>query len=220
MKFPRLLCSVTLLLLMQLTAVEAQVDKIYFDFNQINIGEGYSLLYYDVAENELTEVVQTPNYVSSNQHIITYNNCSSSALAKPIEIISSNPNGIVCDNQQQTTFIVSSSLVDYEYQFYINGISIQGPSNLTTLTYAISSSSTVTVVAYPNASYLCSQTQSIFQEYYELDAGSISGGEIICVGDAPSQINSFSLAQINGSPLTSTSTLFRYQWESSFDGME
>ena len=101
MKPPKLLCSITLFLLFQLLAVEAQVDKTYFNFNQIKIGEGYSLLYYDVAENELTEVVQSSNYVSSNQHIVTYNDCSSSTLANSIEIISSNPDGIVCDNQQR-----------------------------------------------------------------------------------------------------------------------
>ena len=154
---------------MQLTAVFAQADKIYIDFNQINIGNDYSLLYYDISENELSEVVPSSNYVSSNQHIVTYNSCSTSTLGNSIEIISSNPDGIVCDNQQQTTFTVSSSLVDYEYQFNINGISIQGPSNLTTLTYTISSGSSVTVVAYPSVSNLCSQTQSVFQEYYELD---------------------------------------------------
>ena len=183
MKFPRLLCFVTLFLFLQLTLVNAQVDNISFDFSQINIGENYHLLSYNLANNELTEVVKTPNYASSKQHIVTSKNCGNFALANSFEIISSNPSGIVCDNQQQTTFTVSSSLINYEYQFYINGISIQGPSTSTLLTYAISSSSTITVIAsLPAASNLCSETQRIFHEYYELQASSLNSFSFTHIG--------------------------------------
>lgn len=195
-------------------------DQLFFGFNQAYIHDDYDLFIFNAGENQFAKANRTVNYASSAQHIVTDSTCGTPTVQPSFELHSDHPTGRVCDNDSEITVTVSSSLVVHQYQFFVNGISIQGPSIQTSLTHELSSNSTITVIALPPAgSGLCSQTQSLFYEYFQIDAGSIQGGEMLFRGEVPAQINSVNSAQVNGVALTTVSSPFHYQWESSSDGV-
>ena len=162
MKFLQLLICIFLYLFLSSHFAIAQDDQIYLDSNHILLGENYALVNYDSTTDVLAPSILAPNYRSSKQHIVIYNNCSSTTLANAIEILPTNASGLVCDILQQATYTVSSSLIIYSYQFFVNGVAIQGPSSLTTFTHTITSNATISVIALPPVSSLCSQTVSLF----------------------------------------------------------
>ena len=130
MKFPQLLICIFLYLFLSSHFAIAQDDQIYLDSNHILLGENYALVNYDSTTDVLAPSILAPNYRSSKQHIVIYNNCSSTTLANAIEILPTNASGLVCDNLQQATFTVSSSLINYSYQFFVNGELVQEEENL------------------------------------------------------------------------------------------
>ena len=205
MKFPQLLICILLYPFIFSQLAIAQKDQVYLDSKYILLGENYTLISYDAANDVLASTILTPNYNSPKQHIVIHNNCSTDTLANAVEILPTNTSGLVCDNQQQSTFTVSTSLINYSYQFFVNGVAIQGPSSLTTFTHTITSNATISVIALPPVSSLCSQTVSLFQAYKELDPGSISGGRTICNGNSPAQITAVTPAKINGISLMTPS---------------
>ena len=117
MNFPKLLICFLLYPFLFSQLATAQDSQIYLDSNHILLGENYALVNYDSTTDVLAPSILAPNYSSSRQHIVIYNNCSSSTLSNAVEILPTNASGLVCDNLQQATYTVSSSLINYSYQF-------------------------------------------------------------------------------------------------------
>lgn len=118
MKFPQLLICILLYPFIFSQLAIAQNDQVYLDSKYILLGENYTLISYDAANDVLASTILTPNYNSPKQHIVIHNNCSTDTLANAVEILPTNTSGLVCDNQQQSTFTVSTSLINYSYQSF------------------------------------------------------------------------------------------------------
>lgn len=260
MKFPRLLCSITLFLLMQLTAVEAQVLTVpklnstlgnTSVINTCNAGTVTFTVTGDTGPNALdvefridrggvifyplgnagpqpittfsTNTLQDGDIVYAR--VWTYDNGGGNALTNsitfdidafpgPIDFSSDAPNNTIC-NDEIVNFTASSIVSTTQFQYFINGISIQGPSTQTTFTHLITDVSTVTLLARDSA---CERRIAIQIDEIVLQAGSVSGGGQLCNGDTPATITSISLATHNGNSLGLLTPNTNYQWQSSFDG--
>ena len=156
----------------------------------------------------------------------TYDNGGGNALTNSITINVDSPPGVIslnsnvannsiC-NDMDVEFSASSASTTTLFEFFINGISIQGPSAQATMTHLISNSSTVTLLAYDNS---CNSSIDLFIQENILVPGSIIGGGQYCYGDTPSMINSINSATHNGNTLGGLTPNAFYQWQSSFDGI-
>lgn len=132
-----------------------------------------------------------------------------------IDFNSNATNNTICSDEM-VEFTASSVVSTTLFQYFINGISMQGPSTQTTFTHLISNSSTVTLIARDNS---CERSMELFIKENLLQPGSITGGGQFCNGGTPSTITSVNSAIHNGNPLGVLTPNTTYQWESSLDGV-
>ena len=97
------------------------------------------------------------------------------------------------------------------YEFIVNGITTiqNGPSN-TTSSSALGDGDQVSVVITFGSGCTATATQTMVEN--SITAGTISGTQTICFGDAPAQITSVT------TPTVSAAASVSYQWQSSTDG--
>ena len=260
MKFPTLLCSVTLLLLMQLTAEEAQVltvpklnstlgntatintcDAGTVTFTatgdsgptaldvEFRIDHGGTIIYPLGAPGPQPVTSFSTNSLQDGDivyaRVWTYDNGGGNALTNSItfdidtfqgaiDFSSDALNNTIC-NDEMVSFTASSTVSTTLFQYFINGISIQGPSTQTTFTHLITDVSTVTLLASDNS---CERRMEIRIDEIVLLPGSVSGGGQLCNGDTPAVITSVNSAPHNGNLIGALTPNTNYQWQSSFDG--
>ncbi|MDA8924151.1 gliding motility-associated C-terminal domain-containing protein [Flavobacteriaceae bacterium] len=102
------------------------------------------------------------------------------------------------------------------FEFFVDGISIQGPSLVSTLSHVFSTTSTATLIASVGG---CSRSFELPIQLIDLTSGTITGGGEVCFADVPTTITSLVAGTKDGVELsTSTVTTF-YQWQSSLDGV-
>lgn len=105
------------------------------------------------------------------------------------------------------TFTASGST---SYEFLVNGAIVQGPSAVQTYTTVLSEDSVVSIKGDT-----ITKTHSINMYLNEVQAGSISGTQIICYGEAVT-MNLVTHGSVGGVSLTLMDTE-NYQWQSSLD---
>lgn len=222
MKSPKLLCSITLFLLFQLSAVEAQVvttprlTSTLGDGPTITVCESDTVTFTATGDSGPTPLQASFSinrrgtiiypYGPSPQPITTFainwledgdivsarvwtlDNGGGNALTNSIsvgvddlpsalEFDSDAPNNAICSNEV-VTFTATSTLPSTIFHFFINGISIQGPSPQSTFSNLITSNSTVTLIANSNS---CEQSTALFIKENVLLPGSITGGGQFCL---------------------------------------
>ena len=260
MKFPRLLCSVILLLLMQLTAVKVQVltvpklnstlgntatittcDAGTVTFTatgdsgptaldvEFRIDRGGTIIYPLGAPGPQPVTSFSTNSLQDGDivyaRVWTYDNGGGNALTNSItfdiytfpgviNFSSDALNNTIC-NDEMVSFTASSTVSTTLFQYFINGISIQGPSTQTNFTHLITDVSTVTLLASDNS---CERRMEIRIDEIVLLPGSVTGRGQLCNGDTPAAITSVNSATHNGNLLGVLTPNTNYQWQSSFDG--
>ena len=105
------------------------------------------------------------------------------------------------------TFTASGST---SYEFLVNGAIVQGPSAVQTYTTVLSEDSVVSIKGDTST-----KTHSINMYLNEVQAGSVSGTQIICYGEAVT-MNLVTNGSVGGVSLTLLDTE-NYQWQSSLD---
>ena len=196
MKSPKLLCSITLFLLFQLTAVKAQVltvpklnstlgntatittcDAGTVTFTatgdsgptaldvEFRIDRGGTIIYPLGAPGPQPVTSFSTNSLQDGDivyaRVWTYDNGGGNALTNSItfdidtfpgaiDFSSDALNNTIC-NDEMVSFTASSTVSTTLFQYFINGISIQGPSTQTTFTHLITDVSTVTLLASDNS---------------------------------------------------------------------
>ena len=134
---------------------------------------------------------------------------------EPVAFTSDTTGNTVCINQ---TVQLSASTVSTltMFEFFVDGISIQGPSLVSTLSHVFSTTSTATLIASVGG---CSRSFELPIQLIDLTPGTITGGGEICFADIPTPITSLVTGTKDGVDVsTSTVTTF-YQWQSSLDGV-
>ena len=134
---------------------------------------------------------------------------------EPVAFTSDTAGNTVCNNQ---TVQLSASTVSTltMFEFFVDGISIQGPSLVSTLSHVFSTTSTATLIASVGG---CSRSFELPIQLIDLTPGTITGGGEVCFADVPTTITSLVTGTKDGVELsTSTVTTF-YQWQSSLDGV-
>jgi len=217
MKFPRLLCSVTLLLLMQLTAVQAQIltvpklnstlgntatittcDAGTVTFKatgdsgptaldvEFRIDRGGTTIYpLGIGRQPITSFATNTLQDGDIVYALvwTNDNGGGNALTNSItfdidtfpgaiDFSSDALNNTIC-NDEMVSFTASSTVSTTLFQYFINGISIQGPSTQTTFTHLITDVSTVTLLVSDNS---CERRMEIRFDEIVLLPGSVTGG--------------------------------------------
>ena len=137
-------------------------------------------------------------------------------FSRPISFSSDTINNTICGDEI-VEFTVSNVISTTLFQFYVDGIFIQGPSHQTTFTYLITEASTVTLLAREGT---CERRMDIPIQYNQLQPGSITGGGQFCHGEIPPIITSVNPATHNGDLIGALTPNTMYQWQSSFDGTQ
>ena len=132
-----------------------------------------------------------------------------------ISLRSDQVGNVVC-NTESVELTASSASTNVLFQFFLNGISVQGPSSVSTTSQSISSAVTATVIVTKNG---CQRQTDLFINHLSLTAGTISGGGLICSNNFPEELTSTVLGTVNGSQITASAGVTTYQWESSSDGI-
>ena len=133
----------------------------------------------------------------------------------PISFTSDANGNLICENDN-VLFSASTASTNTLFQFFVDGISLQGPSLVSTLSHAFSTSSTVTLIASLGS---CSRQLELPLQVVSVVPCVITSGGEYCYADIPSPINSFSFGQIDGTNLVTSTSTNLYQWESSVDGV-
>ena len=129
------------------------------------------------------------------------------------ELAYNGSSNVICGEDSLTFTALGSGL----FSFYLNGILAQGPSSTTTFTIT-NPKSDVEITLINDRQGSCSNQKSLTLTYKDINAGKISGPEVVCSGNT----NNFLLesqqeGNVNGLPLSENS--FSYQWQSSLDGI-
>ena len=101
------------------------------------------------------------------------------------------------------------------YEFFVNGISYQGPGTDRTYTHNFTSTSTVTLLAINE--FGCTRRVDLLMTENYVTSGIISGTQTICKGEIPTTLVSSMEGTALGTDISS-STTGSYQWQSSFTG--
>ena len=131
-----------------------------------------------------------------------------------LSLTSDGVNNVFCVNDDIT--FTASGVGSLTYEFYVNGISFQGPSpNNIYVHRNLTRTSTVTVIARMPSG--CEQTEEIVMQQNFITAGTISGIQTICSGGSPFTFTSVTEGTAMGTAVSLLSTA-SYQWQSSFNG--
>ena len=131
----------------------------------------------------------------------------------PISFTSNATGNIVCNNE--TVELAASSVsTNTMFEFFVDGISIQDPSLVSTVSHVFSVTSTASIIASLGS---CNRTLNLPIRVLQLSPGSISGGGEYCYADVPNQIISLSPGTLDGMALTTSTLVTYYQWQSSTD---
>ena len=159
---------------------------------------------------------QTTHYrmaISHGLDCIAYTNTATVDFEEPLILNYSGQSSVFC-SEPTLSFTVSGSGT---FRFYVDDILAQGPTSQTTFTIS-NPQNDITVTVIGESSGSCtSQQVSISLSYNALFPGEISGPEFVCTTDENFFLTSVNDGSVNDLPLTSTS--FRYQWQSSLDGV-
>ena len=148
--------------------------------------------------------------VSANTNTITI---ALEQYPPPISFTSNATGNIVCNNE--TVELAASSVsTNTMFEFFVDGISIQGPSLVSTVSHVFSVTSTASIIASLGS---CNRTLNLPIRVLQLSPGSISGGGEYCYADVPNQIISLSPGTLDGMALTTSTLVTYYQWQSSTD---
>ena len=187
-------------------------------FNNIT---GATSITYDPSNLNVTtlfrrQVISTLNGVAciDNSNTITI-------TVDPVPVItgsltSDQPSNTVCANDAGAITFTATPTGASSYNFYVNGVSVQASS--TTQTYVASITNfddgDIVLVRFYNASG-CFSEQDLTVNVNTSTAGSITGAQTVCAGDAPLLLTSTASATTNGV----TATTGDYQWQSSTDAI-
>ena len=97
----------------------------------------------------------------------------------PISFTSDANGNVICENDI-VLFSASTASTNTLFQFFVDGISLQGPSLVSTLSHAFSTSSTVTLIASLGS---CSRQLELPLQVVSVVPGAITGGGEYCYAD-------------------------------------
>lgn len=134
---------------------------------------------------------------------------------EPVAFTSDTAGNTVCNNQ---TVQLSASTVSTltMFEFFVDGISIQGPSLVSTLSHVFSATSTATLIASLGN---CERSFDLSLQLIDLTPGAITGGGEFCFADVPSSITNLVSGTKDGVDVNASTLTTFYQWQSSLDGV-
>ena len=147
--------------------------------------------------DQVVATVWTYDYgtVSADTNTITI---SLGGAQGPVSFTSSAIGNVVCNNETVELSATAAS-TNTMFEFFVNGISIQGPSLVSTVSHVFSSTSSVSLIADFGD---CIRPLSSSIYVVDITPGSIAGGGEYCFGDIPNPITSLTFGAFNGSAVT------------------
>ena len=150
------------------------------------------------------------NTTTISSSCLLASNAVTITLSSDILTLSSSVSSDTFCSGDSVTFTASGSL---NYEFLINGVTVQGPSTVNTYTTNFTASSSVTVIG----SGTCSETVTLSVFLNAVDAGTISSTNEICYGD-PITLSSVINGSVGGVSLPGLGA-GNYQWQSSINNI-
>ena len=164
--------------------------------------------------DQVVATVWTYDYgtVSADTNTITI---SLGGAQGPVSFTSSAIGNVVCNNETVELSATAAS-TNTMFEFFVNGISIQGPSLVSTVSHVFSNTSSVSLIADFGD---CIRPLSFSIFVLDTTPGSIAGADEYCFGDIPNPITSLTFGTFNGSAVNTPTASTYYQWQSSTDGV-
>jgi len=189
-----------------------QWQQSYDNFSWSNIASATTASYFPPPLTQTTyyKRVASNELPNGSSCALSSNVVSITVVSPTISFYSSVSSNTFC-NGESITFTASGSLM---YEFLINGTTVQGPSATNTYSTVLTQSSSVTLIA---SGYTCTETLLLNMYRNDVQAGTISGTQTICYGEA-AELISVLPGSVNGVTLVGSGT-GNYQWQSSLDNI-
>ncbi|MDO7602928.1 MAG: hypothetical protein MUQ85_03250, partial [Flavobacteriaceae bacterium] len=199
----------------QLTS-SAVGDEYEFFRNGVLLGPKQSSVSFTTSNLNHADVVNVVAYFTTNCSSV--NSSAINIISQPLPngtITSSANNNIACEGDSVlfTAGDLGSNPAPY-FEFFVNGLSVQASSSVTTYSYSsvLTDNIFVTVRTWASSTTICYDEDSITLRMNSVSGSNqITGSQTICSGDDPSIINNSSIYVAD---LESEGAAISYQWQS------